>query len=190
MAREGDPARQGEGTPLTMTVMSCADGRTPGKLRLREVWSPLSREQLHAALRGVGARWSALSASLREAPAIVLCEVVDEAGESWMLLARASVFDEAFSPSREIGPTRSEMRPNWWVDTAALPLDSFFLLARRATFDRHETCQRGHRFGVALELLPYTCPTCGAPAQPARPLSDPVGPGQVGEHQVVRWRPG
>jgi len=157
----------------------------PAKLSLREVWPPLSREQIHAALRGVGVKWTALTESLRQAPAICLCEAIDEAGESWMLLVRASVVKDTLSEAREISPNKVAMRPNWWVDTAVLPSDAFFLLARRATFDRYETCQNEHVFLVTLELLPYRCPTCGAPAKPSRPLSELPRPGQFGERNPV-----
>jgi hypothetical protein len=159
----------------------------PGKLALREIWPPLSREQIHAALRGVGMKWTALTESLRQAPAICLCEAVDEASEPWMLLASATVLDAAFSTAGDVSPTKTALRPNWWVDATALPEDAFFLLARRAAFDREETCQNGHTFGVALELLPYKCPTCGAPAQPAR-LSEPPRPGQFRDRSIVSLR--
>jgi len=168
------------------TLMRGASREWPsGYLALREIWPPLSREQLHAALRGVGVKWSALTESLRQAPAICLCSAVDETGEPWMLLARASVFEATMSKARALNPDQVALRVNWWVDATELPEDGFFLLARRADFERNETCQNGHVFGVALELLPYRCRMCGAPAKPSRPLSEPPRSGRFGERNPV-----
>lgn len=163
-------------TPFRFSVpgLRCADGKMTGRFMLREA-RPMSAPRTWR--RGI---WlESLPEALRDAPSVLL-SVIDEAAESWILLASAAVLNAAVDMEGDI---------------RAFP-GAFYLLCRESTWKSlsavspatsRTTCQNGHSFEVKIAApLPPSCPTCGAPAQPARPFAEPPKPGPYGERAYVR----